>query len=108
MPSQSQAFSWSDPHSSHYDATTRRSHFSGFSLQETSYSVGDCVLLSPQKDGDLPFVGRILGCYADASQVGDLSHCIEVRAPELRIATSFHLVEMIVQALRRCRAFRGT
>lgn len=75
-----QIFLWQGP----CETVGERTYYSHFSLNGAQYSVGDCVHLFPESDGDCPhYIGRIQAAFVDNSQNLADPHCIEVRGNDL-------------------------
>ncbi|KAG1677469.1 hypothetical protein FOA52_001925 [Chlamydomonas sp. UWO 241] len=96
------------------DAVARKTFYAGFELQGVTYSVGDCCLLLPEREEDVPWLGRILAACHDAGQAGDLSHSIQLRWFD-RLLSGNKVVERVAidgavplgSIIRKCKVLRS-
>lgn len=52
-------------------------HYNSFTLNNQTYSVGDCVFLFPEDESYPPYIARILSAFVDQEVTGTDPHCIE-------------------------------
>ncbi len=71
-----QLFFWTE--FCHQDYATQRTYYKGFTLQETTYAVGDTVFLLPSNPSEPFHIGCIQSAYSDCSPGASEAHCIEV------------------------------
>ena len=75
--SREQTFAWTDG-VLHHDHHLERTHYSGFTLNDVTYSVGDCVMVVPETENDPVYMARIVSAFADRSAGAAVPMCIEV------------------------------
>lgn len=56
-------------------------HYNSFTLNNQTYSVGDCVFLFPEDESYPPYIARILSAFVDQEVTGTDPHCIEAGLP---------------------------
>jgi hypothetical protein len=73
-----QLFYWAD--FSHDDYEQQRTYYKGFTLNDASYSIGDCVLLLPESADEPYHIGCIQSAFTDCAPDVRETQCIEVRS----------------------------
>mmetsp|Transcript_13973 Transcript_13973/g.30215 ORF Transcript_13973/g.30215 Transcript_13973/m.30215 type:complete len:624 (-) Transcript_13973:1251-3122(-) len=62
-----------------------RTYYTGFTLANNVFSLGDCVYLYPEDAGLSHYIGKIVSAFSDASPNATDAHCVEVKWYERRV-----------------------
>ena len=57
-----------------------RVYYTGFNLNGVTFQAGEYVLLHPEEEASLHYVGKLVKCFHDKSGAYGDPHCVEVRA----------------------------